>query len=617
MNWFSNLKVAKKILLSCLVFVLIIIGITFQTYKSITDSDHAFDSFFSDRFLPVIDLSQIAKNNLQVRINMLQEKIAVQLNDPEEFKARIEASGKLRAQNEEIWKTFMEKSLSAEEKKLTDEYRFRYDNFNAIAKEFVTALENNDIEKSGEISIRWQTEYSIARDTMTKLIELQKTTAMELKAAQDEQAKLTLTVTGVVLALSLLVSVIITIILSRSVSGPVNKGLNFAKSLASGDLTQRIDLDQRDELGELGKALNSAANNLENLIANVIASSQNLAQAVDQISSGNQNLSQRTSEQASALEEIASTIEESAATIRQNADNAVEANTRSSQTNSLALDGGEVTNDAIAAIKEINESSKKIGEIISVINEISFQTNLLALNAAVEAARAGEQGRGFAVVAGEVRNLAQRSSSAAKEIEMLIKDSLEKVTKGTDLAGKSGEALQTIIDSVKTVNQLISEISAASEEQKQGMDQINNAIIEMDNMTQQNASLVEETAAASEEMANQAQELLDMVKTFKLSDEVQADVNLNKSKKIHFSADHSLTKSIKSKGVRNAGNNGSAKYSSDNSNSGGNYADSKRNGNGKVTVYADAAVSDHALKDGNGRSSELKTIMKDQGFDEF
>ncbi|MDY6935467.1 MAG: methyl-accepting chemotaxis protein [Spirochaetota bacterium] len=300
------------------------------------------------------------------------------------------------------------------------------------------------------------------------------------------------------------------------------KMVEVTNSIAEGDLTVNVSekiTDRDDAVGALAKALSKMVDDLSSIISNVVISAQNLAQAVEQISSGNQNLSQRTSEQASSLEEIASTIEETTATIKQNAENANEANDMSSKSSQLADDGGRLVTEAVTSINEINQSSQKIGDIISVINDISFQTNLLALNAAVEAARAGEQGRGFAVVAGEVRNLAQRSGNAAKEISVLIKDSLDKVENGTELVNKSGEALKEIIDSVKKVGKVITEIAAASQEQKQGVDQINTAVGEMDSMTQQNASLVEETASASEEMANQAQDLLGLVENFKLKED--------------------------------------------------------------------------------------------------
>ncbi|PKL40064.1 MAG: hypothetical protein CVV44_07560 [Spirochaetae bacterium HGW-Spirochaetae-1] len=322
----------------------------------------------------------------------------------------------------------------------------------------------------------------------------------------------------------IVLAVIISIVFSRSISRPLNYAVDFAGIIASGDLTAEMDqnfLDRGDEIGGLAKALKKMVDDLKTIISNVILSAQNLSQAVQEIASGNETLSQRTAEQASALEEIASTIEESTATIKQNTENTRNANTLSSESLKRAEEGGRIVDQSVNAIIEINDSSKRIGEIIGVINEIAFQTNLLALNASVEAARAGEMGRGFAVVAGEVRNLAQRSANAAKEIESLIKDSIEKIKKGTDLSRKSGSALEEIIDRMQTVNKTINEIAAASEEQRSGIEQINTAVIEMDSMTQQNASLVEETASAGEEMANQAQELIALVERFKIDKDIQ------------------------------------------------------------------------------------------------
>lgn len=294
---------------------------------------------------------------------------------------------------------------------------------------------------------------------------------------------------GLVVAAITIVLVLFVFFISRSIKQNIGRCVHTVKLLSEGDLTQRVELDQKDEIGQMAAALDSAIDDIEKLISSIILSSQNLAQAVEQISAGNQNLSQRTNEQATSIEEIASTIEETTATVNQNAGN-------SSDANRLAVSAAE-------SIKNINEKSRKIVDIITVINDIAFQTNLLALNAAVEAARAGDQGRGFAVVAGEVRNLAQRSGNSAREIEVLIRDTVESVQIGTTL--------------VNEVSKLVSEIAFATEEQKQGINQINVAITEMDTMTQQNASLVEETASASEEMANQAQELMDMVQVFRVN----------------------------------------------------------------------------------------------------
>lgn len=315
-----------------------------------------------------------------------------------------------------------------------------------------------------------------------------------------------------------LLALILTFTISRSMEKPIYGIIERLEELSSaeGDLTIRLDVNSTDEMGKMSLTMNKFLEQFARLISDIMLAAQNLSQAVDEISNGNQNLSQRTSEQASSLEEIASTIEQTTATIRQNADNSDQSNKLAHETTKLAEDGNRIVIDAVNSINEISKSSNKIEEISSVINEIAFQTNLLALNAAVEAARAGEQGRGFAVVAGEVRNLAQRAGNAAKEISTLIKESVGKIEVGTELSNKSGEALREIVSSMKNMARLISEIAAASQEQKQAIDQINVAVSEMDTATQQNAALVEQTASASEEMVSQAKGLLAMVERFKI-----------------------------------------------------------------------------------------------------
>jgi methyl-accepting chemotaxis protein len=336
-------------------------------------------------------------------------------------------------------------------------------------------------------------------------------------------------------AFSLTAIIIITLVIGfliRAILKSIKLLAHLADKISSGDFTERIEYSRKDEIGQLMTTLNSSADNLEKLISEIIAASQNLVSSIAEIASGNENLSQRTSEQASSLEEIAATVEETNASTKQNAGNATEANTLAEASSGLAEEGGQIVEKAVNSISEINNSSKKISEIITMINEIAFQTNLLALNAAVEAARAGEQGRGFAVVALEVRNLAQRSAGAAKEIGNLIKDSIGKIDDGTNLVNKSGEALKKIILSAKQVKNIISEIAASSDEQSRGIEQINTAVTEMDTMTQQNAALVEETAASSEEISNQAQELLAMVQQFKIRDSLKI---------IHVSSEYEKT----------------------------------------------------------------------------
>jgi methyl-accepting chemotaxis protein len=295
---------------------------------------------------------------------------------------------------------------------------------------------------------------------------------------------------------------------------PLNESTRVIESLSDGDLTQTMDGEFEGQFLTMQSAVNSSIANLLKMVGEITESADSINTSANEIAQGNLDLSQRTEEQASSLEETASSIEELTGTVKQNADNAQQANQLAAGARTEAEKGGAVVNDAIAAMGEINQASKKIADIIGVIDEIAFQTNLLALNAAVEAARAGEQGRGFAVVAAEVRNLAQRSAGAAKEIKTLINDSVQKVDEGSRLVDESGSTLGQIVDSVQKVGDIIAEIAAASSEQSAGIDQINKAVAQMDEMTQQNASLVEEAAAASESMDEQAKGLTNLISFF-------------------------------------------------------------------------------------------------------
>ncbi len=317
---------------------------------------------------------------------------------------------------------------------------------------------------------------------------------------------------------------------------PLTVGIAVMDRIAKGELDNNIQVTSKDELGQLMAALKEMSDKLVAIVNDVRRCSDSVGSAAKQISSGNNDLSNRTQEQAEALEETASSMEEMTSTVKQNADNARQANQLVANARTQAQEGGEVVNKAVAAMEQINASSKKIADIIGVIDEIAFQTNLLALNAAVEAARAGEQGRGFAVVATEVRNLAQRSATAAKEIKGLIKDSVDKVKNGSELVDASGRALTEIVGSVKKVTDIVAEIAAASQEQSSGIDQVNKAVMQMDEGTQQNAALVEEAAAASKSMEEQAHNLTQVVAFFKTGESTAARPNASAPKAVPAAA---------------------------------------------------------------------------------
>ncbi len=325
---------------------------------------------------------------------------------------------------------------------------------------------------------------------------------------------------GGLLLAALVLSVVARGVLGRTLVRPLERAIHVFERMAAGDLATRMDVPtragRRDETARLMHAVASMQSSLQKMVGQVRTGSDSIASATKQIAAGNADLSQRTEQQASSLEETASSMEELTSIVKQNADNARQASTLAVNASDVAVKGGEVVGRVVETMAGINGSSKKIADIIGVIEGIAFQTNILALNAAVEAARAGEQGRGFAVVAGEVRSLAQRSAGAAKEIKELISDSVGRVENGTTLVAEAGTVIDEVVVAVKRVTDIMGEISAASDEQSSGIEQVNQAVNQMDEVTQQNAALVEQAAAAAESLEAQAEALRQAVSAFRV-----------------------------------------------------------------------------------------------------
>jgi len=339
--------------------------------------------------------------------------------------------------------------------------------------------------------------------------------AADAEGAADTYARTRNLMLGVGL-LILVAAAALSLWTTASIVRPIRRALAVADAVAAGDLTTKVEVTSKCEAGQLLASLKTMNDNLVKTVATVRTGTEAIGTASSEVAAGNQDLSSRTEQQASSLEETASSMEELTSTVKQNADNARQANTLAEAASGVAARGGQVIHQVVATMEQIHDASGKITDIISVIDGIAFQTNILALNAAVEAARAGEQGRGFAVVAGEVRNLAQRSAAAAKEIKTLIDDSSDKVDTGSRLVKEAGTTMSDIVDSVGRVTDILNEITSASQEQSAGIEQINEAIAQMDTVTQQNAALVEEAAAASQAMQDQATRLAQAVAVFKL-----------------------------------------------------------------------------------------------------
>ena len=379
------------------------------------------------------------------------------------------------------------------------------------------AMASGDEQKIRELDDAVDT---LREATQTPLAQFNKSLTQETQQADqlfDLTRREVIHATLILLLLGSGIAAFIAFLITRAITRPLSAAVALSNRIAAGDLTTDIQVTSHDETGQLLQAMKTMATQLREIVSNVTQATTQVSSAAAEIAQGSSDLAQRTEEQASALEQTASSMEELTSTVKQSADNAGQANQLADAARTQAEQGGQVVDQAITAMSAINASSRKIADIIGVIDEIAFQTNLLALNAAVEAARAGEQGRGFAVVAGEVRKLAQRSADAAKEIKGLITDSVSKVEDGGRLVGRSGQTLKEIVTSVKKVSDIVAEIAAAAREQASGIEQVNKAILQMDQVTQQNAALVEETAAASHAMGDQAHDLQQLMGFFTLA----------------------------------------------------------------------------------------------------
>jgi methyl-accepting chemotaxis protein len=514
----QSMKISTRllILIGSLSLLLITIGVI--GLFGISSANDALKSVYEDRTVPLSQIADINRLNLRNRL-----AIATSLVDPKpeeisqntaEIEANMAAIGK-------VWDAYMATTLTPEEARLAK--KFAQDRALFVQhglRPAVAALRANDLDEAKRIVLeKLRPLYIPVREGVDALIQLQIDVAkQEFTDASARYATIRLLASAAILSGILFAGVFgfMTVrTISRQLGAEPGEAAAVAQRVGAGDLSVQIDLQPGDS-SSLMAQLKAMQGNLSKLVSQVRGGSGAMATATSQIAAGNLDLSSRTEEQASALEQTAASMEELASTVKQNFESGKHANQLAESASQVAVKGGAVVAQVVHTMEAINVSSKKIADIIGVIDGIAFQTNILALNAAVEAARAGEQGRGFAVVASEVRSLAGRSATAAKEIKDLISASVSNVDEGCKLVEQAGSTMDEIVVSVRRVTDIMGEISAASQDQSAGIDQINQAMGQMDQVTQQNAALVEEAAAAAQSLEQQAQNMVQVVSVFKL-----------------------------------------------------------------------------------------------------
>ena len=471
-------------------------------------------SMYEDRLVALAQLQQVIAG-----INTGRYAVSsAMVGDSGDIDKTVAELNKTMKQGDEIWKQYLSTNLTPDERKLAEQFTAEQKKFiNEGVKPAIEALNNRDFQSAGELfNGPLLTVFKQINTTMMALMQQQQDNGKLLFAQSQSRYHTFISLTIVAIVVGLSVALIVGIWLVRAITGPLDEAVKVAQAVADGDLTQSIRVHSKDEAGKLMEALQTMNKRLQQIVGEVRTGTDTIATASSEIASGNLDLSSRTEQQAGSLEETVSAMEELTSTVKQNADNARQANQLAASAAEVAVQGGQVVSQVVSTMNNINESSKKIVDIISVIDGIAFQTNILALNAAVEAARAGEQGRGFAVVASEVRSLAQRSAAAAKEIKELIDDSVSKVGQGSELVAQAGVTMDEVVSSVKRVTDVMGEITAASQEQSAGIEEVNRAISMMDQATQQNAALVEQAAAAAQSMQDQAVRLTQAVSVFKI-----------------------------------------------------------------------------------------------------
>ena len=516
----NQLKISTRILLMLSVLATLLVFVGLLGLYGMSQTNDRMRSIYEDRAVPLKQLGDI--NYLANRNRILVMDMMLTLGREGDQAHLDKRQNEIQANQEQImsiWKAYKATKMTPEEAKLAAEMEKLGLAYTAEAiLPTAKILAARDLSTgSGMYEGRISPQAPAFQKAINALMELQNRIANEEYQAATAFYALqrALSIGSIVLGLS--AAALLGWLLQQGIRNSLKEAKAAAHAVATGDLTHRIQVLGKDEIAELLQELIAMQASLSDVVMRVRQGAESVSTASSEIAQGNQDLSSRTESQASALEETAASMEQLSSTVQQNADNARQANQLANNASSVAIQGGEVVGQVVETMKGISESSRQIAEIINVIDGIAFQTNILALNAAVEAARAGEQGRGFAVVAGEVRNLAQRSSEAAKEIKTLITDSVSRVEQGTGQVDRAGATMNEIVTSIRRVSDIVAEISAASSEQSAGVSQVGEAVMQLDQTTQQNAAMVEQMAAAASSLRSQAQDLVQTVASFKVA----------------------------------------------------------------------------------------------------
>jgi aerotaxis receptor len=518
-----RLKISGRINLALGIMALIMVAVSVASIVGLRQSNANLAAVYNDRTVPITQIDTIVRLLNRSDIAILEAIASGSPDDAKEAKRHVEENAKLI---DDTWAAYLKTYLTSDEKRLADKFSADYAQYTKEGlNRAAIALGSGNLEEVKQLHANtMKKSFLTLRSDVNDLMTLQTQLAQEETIAADARYRTLLAFVIAALGVAIAFAAAIAVYLSRVIVRPLVRAVGLTKQIAACNLANNITVQSNDEIGQLYHALNVMQGSLSNIVSGVRRNAEQIAAGASEIASGNADLSARTESQASSLEETASSMEELTSTVKNNADNSNSARQLIHGARDTAAEGGIAMGRMVNTMNSISTTSKRVTDIIGVIDGIAFQTNILALNAAVEAARAGEQGRGFAVVASEVRNLAQRSAAAAKEIKDLISFSVAQVDAGSAEVLQVQERMEQIVRGVQQVTELMGEIASASQEQSSGIEQVNEAVMQMDQVTQQNAALVEQAAAAAEEQQRRSRELMQEVAVFRLDASHQASL---------------------------------------------------------------------------------------------